>query len=69
MVENWGTWESHEEEQLARWAALSFAERLAWLEEAKAFHALVEEARQSGSLHSCKDSQSEQAKVRSLSSE
>ena len=41
----WGSWESHEEEQLARWASLSPAERLEWLEEAKVFQALVEEAR------------------------
>lgn len=67
MVESWGTWESHEEDQLARWAALSFAERLEWLEEAKAFHALVEEARRTGSLSSAPEDRSGTERDRSPS--
>jgi len=52
VAESWGTWESHEEEQLVRWAALSLAQRLDWLEEAKEFYAQIEEARRSGRLRS-----------------
>lgn len=37
----WGSWESQEEEQLARWASLSYGERLAWLEQVKAFATLA----------------------------
>jgi hypothetical protein len=34
-------WQAHVREQRRRWLALSYVERLRWLEDAKRFHAMA----------------------------